>query len=318
MVLEASRIVQAEDPAGRVQRTRVAHRPAWQRPPSIPIRVVKGVILLLIGIVMLYPFIYIIGISFSSAKSAASDALFPTGFSLAAYRSVLGGGLVVRALEVSIGITLVGTALSVALTVLTAYGLSRTKDVPGSRFVLLLVLFTMLFGAGIIPNYLVVKQLGMIDTYAALIVPGLISAFNLVVMRNFFMDLPRELFDSARCDGASEWQILWRIVLPLSRAIIAVIALFYGVTYWNDFFNALIYLNDTHKWPVQLLMQQYILQGGGSPLDSVAQNDPTLRQSTPETIQMAIVVLSVVPILIIYPFLQRFFNKGVLTGAIKG
>jgi putative aldouronate transport system permease protein len=313
--------VQRPAAAGGAARTRRPRnqRPAWQERPSVAMRVVKAVVLLFIGLVMLYPFLYVIAVSFSSAESAAKDTLlFPTGYSLAAYRSILGGGLVVRALMVSIGITVVGTALSVALTVLMAYGLSRTREVPGTRFVLLLVLFTMLFSAGIIPNYLLVKQLGMIDTYVALIVPGVISAFNLVVMRNFFMDLPRELFDSARTDGASEWQILWRVVLPLSKAIIAVIALFYGVAYWNDFFNALLYLNDTKKWPIQLLMQQYILQGGGSPLDSVAQNNPVARQTTPETIQMAIVVLSVVPILVVYPFVQRFFTKGVLTGAIKG
>jgi ABC-type glycerol-3-phosphate transport system permease component len=317
MALAITRVDRPADQTVRARRSR-AVRPAWQEKPSVVTRLVKGVVLLFIGVVMLYPFVYVIGISFASAKAAVSDTLFPTEFSLAAYKSVLSGGLAVRALEVSIGITAVGTAISVALTVLMAYGLSRTRDVPGSRFILLLVLFTMLFSAGIIPNYLVVKQFGMIDTYAALIVPGVISAFNLVVMRNFFMDLPRELFDSARTDGASEWQILCRIVLPLSRAIIAVIALFYGVTYWNDFFNALIYLNDTHKWPVQLLMQQYILQGGGSPLDTMAQNNPALRQTTPKTIQMAVVVLSVVPILIVYPFMQRFFTKGVLTGAVKG
>jgi putative aldouronate transport system permease protein len=135
-------------------------------------------------------------------------------------------------------------------------------------------------------------------------------------MRNFFMELPEELLDSARVDGASEWQVLWRVVLPLSKAVIAVIALFYGVAYWNDFFTALIYINDTSKWPVQVVLNQYVLVG--TPLDTLAQNNPGERQVTPKTIQMAIVVLSTLPILLVYPFLQRFFTKGVLTGAIKG
>jgi ABC-type glycerol-3-phosphate transport system permease component len=300
--------------------TRPARRPAWEEKPSLLVRVAKAIVLVLIGIVMLYPFVYVISVSLSTARAAAAGPrLFPTEFSLAAYKLLLSGGIVTRALAVSVGITTVGTALSVVFTVLMAYGLMRTRDVPGAKFILYLVLLTMLFSAGIIPNYLVVKQLGLIDTYAGLIVaayPGFISAFNLVVVRNFFMELPQDLFDSARLDGASEWQVLWRVVLPLSKAVIAVIALFYGVAYWNDFFTAMIYINDTAKWPVQLVLQQYVLQG--TPMDTLAQNNPTLRQTTPQTIQMAIVVLSTLPILIVYPFVQRFFTKGVLTGAVKG
>jgi putative aldouronate transport system permease protein len=295
-------------------------RATWEGSPSLAVRVVKAIVLILIGVIMLYPFVYVIAISFASARAAtAGFTLFPTEFSLAAYRTLLSGGVVLESLKVSIGITLVGTVLSVVCTVLMAYGLTRTRDVPGARFILYLVLLTMLFSAGIIPNYLLVKELGLIDTYAALVLaslPGFISAFNLVVMRNFFMELPEELLDSARVDGASEWQVLWRVVLPLSKAVIAVIALFYGVAYWNDFFTALIYINDTSKWPVQVVLNQYVLVG--TPLDTLAQNNPGERQVTPKTIQMAIVVLSTLPILLVYPFLQRFFTKGVLTGAIKG
>jgi putative aldouronate transport system permease protein len=303
-----------------VRRRRESSRPLWMGQPSLPVRLAKLVVLTLIGAVMLYPFIYVIGMSFASAEGANSGLmLFPREFSLAAYRELLSGGPVLQSLKVSVGVTLVGTLLSVVFTVLLAYGLTRTKDVPGAKFILYLVLFTMLFGAGIIPNYLLVKELGLLDSYAALVVAnmsGLISAFNLVVMRNFFMELPQDLFDAARIDGASEWQVLWRVVLPLSKAVIAVIALFYGVSYWNDFFTALIYINDTSKWPVQVVLNQYVLVG--TPLDTLAQNNPALRQITPKTIQMAIVVLSTLPILLVYPFLQRFFTKGVLTGAIKG
>lgn len=295
-------------------------RPAWEARPSLPVRLVKAVVLTLIVIVMLYPFVYVIGMSFASARASAEGfVLFPTDFSLAAYRTLLSGGPVLQSLKVSVGITLVGTLLSVVLTIGMAYGLTRTRDVPGARFILYLALLTMLFSAGIIPNYLLVKQLGLIDTYPALILgnmSGFVSAFNLVVMRNFFMELPQDLFDSARIDGASEWQVLCRVVLPLSKAVIAVIALFYGVAYWNDFFTALIYLNDTSKWPVQVVLNQYVLVG--TPLDTLAQSNPAVRQITPETIRMAIVVLSTLPILVVYPFLQRYFTKGVLTGAIKG
>jgi putative aldouronate transport system permease protein len=305
----------------RRRRSRPAGRPPWQQRPSLPLRLVKGVLLAVIAVVMLYPFVYVIAISFSTAEAAARSGpiLFPTDFTVAAYELLLDGGLIPQALKVSVGVTVVGTAFSVLFTVLMAYGLSRTKDVPGAKFILYLVLLTMLFSAGIIPNYLVVKQLGLLDSYAGLIVaayPGFISAFNLVVVRNFFMELPEELLDSARIDGASEWQILRRVVLPLSKAVIAVIALFYGVAYWNDFFTAQIYLNDTSKWPIQLVLQQYVLQG--SPLSTVAQENPALRAVTPKTIQMAVVVLATLPILVVYPFLQRSFTKGVLTGAIKG
>jgi putative aldouronate transport system permease protein len=307
-------------PAQAPRRARPGGRPGWEGRPSLPIRMLKAAVLTLIGVIMLYPFVYVIAMSFASARAATKGfALFPTEFSLAAYRTILSGGLVPQALKVSVGITLIGTALSVVFTIGMAYGLTRTRDVPGAKFILYLALLTMLFTAGIIPNYLLIKQLGMVDTYTALVLgnmSGFISAFNLVVLRNFFMELPQELLESARIDGASEWQILRQVVLPLSKAVIAVIALFYGVAYWNDFFTALIYLNDTNKWPIQVVLNQYVLVG--TPLDTLAQNNPALREITPKTIQMAIVVLSTLPILLVYPFLQRYFTKGVLTGAIKG
>ncbi len=201
------------------------------------------------------------------------------------------------------------------MTVTMAYGLSR-PSVPGSRLVLVLVLGTLLFSAGLIPNYLVVRQLGLIDTYGSLVLPGAISAFNLVVLRQFFMSLPAELLESARLDGASDLWILLRIVLPLSKPVLAVVALFYGVAHWNDFFAATLYLNDAHKWPIQLVLRQYVLQGG-APANAVT-SDPNQSPPPAQTIQMAVVVIGTAPILIVYPFLQRHFTRGVLTGAIKG
>ncbi len=201
------------------------------------------------------------------------------------------------------------------MTVTMAYGLSR-PSVPGSRLVLVLVLGTLLFSAGLIPNYLVVRQLGLIDTYGSLVLPGAISAFNLVVLRQFFMNLPAELLESARLDGASDLWILLRIVLPLSKPVLAVVALFYGVAHWNDFFAATLYLNDAHKWPIQLVLRQYALQGGA--LANAVASDPNQSPPPAQTIQMAVVVIGTAPILIVYPFLQRSFTRGVLTGAIKG
>lgn len=292
-------------------------RPIWQEKPSVVVTGLKVVILALSVVVMLYPFIHVISVSLSDpARYTPGDLLlWPKGFTTAAYKLVLSGDIVPRSLAVSIGVTAVGTVVSMVMTITLAYGLSRTSRVPGSRVILLLVLFSMLFSAGIIPNYLLVRGLGLLDSYWSLILPGAISAFNLVVVRNFFMNIPEELFDAARIDGAGEIQILWRIVLPLSKAVLAVIALFYGVGYWNAFFGAMLYLSDPQMWPVQLVLRQYVLQSEPLP-GSLVEN--TAVQLTPETIQMTVLVLATVPILIVYPFLQRFFTKGVLTGAIKG
>jgi putative aldouronate transport system permease protein len=288
--------------------------PVWLERPSLPVRVLKALVIAFIVLVMLYPFAYVVLGSFETSHSHRVGTLLPSQLSLDAYSSILSGGVVTRALLVSIGVTLVGTALSVFFTATLAYGLSRTRDVPGTKSMLYLVLFTMFFAAGIIPNYLLVKSLGLIDSYWSLILPGLISAFNMVVMRNFFMQLPRELFDAARIDGAGEWRIFVSLVLPLSKAVIAVIALFYAVGYWNAFFNAILYLNDSTKWPIQLVLNQYVLRG--SALQQI--QNPEAPVPPAEAVQMAVVVLATVPILIVYPFLQRYFTKGVLTGAIKG
>ncbi|MGP5672030.1 carbohydrate ABC transporter permease [Brachybacterium alimentarium] len=292
-----------------------AARAPWMEKPGPMVRVVKVLAIALIVLIMLYPFVYVIVASVTPPGETLRFGILPTGWTLDAYRSVLAGRIIPRALLVSIGITGVGTVLSVAFTTMLAFGLTRTREIPGSKGVLYVALFTMLFGAGLIPNFLLVKSLGMLDTYAALIVPGLISAFNMLVVRNFFMQIPQELTDSARIDGASDLQVFLRIMLPLSKAVIAVIALFYAVGYWNNFFSALIYLNDTSKWPIQLVLNTYAVQG--SPIGQV-ENPNAAGAVTPQAIQMAIVVLATVPILCIYPFAQRFFTKGVLTGAVKG
>ena len=295
----------------------MAQRPPWQEKPSAFTQGLKALVLVVCVILMLYPFVHIISVSLSDASQYTPGdlLLWPQGLTTAAYQLVLDGPVVSQALLISIGVTLVGTAISMFMTVTMAYALTQTKRVPGSRFVLMVVLFSMLFSAGIIPNYLLVRQLGLLDNYLALILPGAISAFNRIVIRNFFRNIPEELFDAARIDGASEIGILVRIVLPLSKAVLAVIALFYGVGYWNAFFGAMLYLSDPRMWPMQLVLRQYVLQADPLP-GSVIEN--TQQVITPHTVQMAVLVLATVPILLVYPFLQRYFTKGVLTGAIKG
>lgn len=289
-------------------------RPVWMDEPSAFVQLLKIVVITVIVVVMLYPFLYVVASSFATPEAANAGGLLPTRFSLEAYRNIFAGDVVTNALLVSVGITVVGTVLSVVLTVTTAYGLTRTRDVPGSKVALYLILLTMLFGAGIIPQYLLVRSLGLINSYWSLILPGLLSAFNLIVVRNFFMNIPRDILESARMDGAAEPSILGRIVLPLSKPVVAVVALFYAVGYWNNFFNAMLYLNDNTKWPIQQVLNHYVVQGVQlSTVQDVHQIAPP-----PQTIQMAVVVLATVPILVVYPFAQRYFTQGVLTGAIKG
>jgi ABC-type glycerol-3-phosphate transport system permease component len=279
-------------------------------------RVSKFIVLAIVVIVMLFPFIYVISISFSSQSdlSGTTIQLIPKHPTLQAYTTIFAGSVVTRALEVSIGITVIGTLACMLFTTTLAYGLSRTSHVPGSKFVLLLVLGTLLFSAGIIPNYLLIRYLGLLNNFAALILPGMIQAFNLVVVRQFFMNIPDDLTDAALIDGCNPLQVFRHVILPLSKAVLAVVALFYGVGIWSDYFNALLYLNNSAMWPVQLVLRLYVLQG-----QTLATATQTGAPPPPsETIQMAVVVIATIPILLVYPFLQKYFTQGVLSGAIKG
>ncbi|MFF2959245.1 carbohydrate ABC transporter permease [Streptomyces sp. NPDC057963] len=285
-----------------------------ERPTRVG-QIAKAVAVVVVVLAVAYPLVGVIGTSFASQTDIIKSSglvLWPEHPTLDAYRTIFTGGVVTRALIVSVGITAVGTLASLLVTVGMAYGLSR-RDVTGSRFILMTALFTMLFNAGIIPNFLLVKGLGLYDTYAALVMPTLVSAFNLVVLRSFFMSLPDELYDAAKVDGAGDFRILVRIVLPLSKAVLAVISLFYAVTYWNAFFNSLLYLNDSDKWPLPMVLRTYVLQGQS--LNAASAGEALAPQ---QAVQMAVLVIAVVPILCVYPFLQRYFTKGVLTGAVKG
>ncbi len=289
----------------------------WMEDPHPLLLAAKFLTLAFIVVVMLFPFVHVVAVSFSSYQDVLTSGLvlFPRNPTLDAYRVVLGDGGVVQALRVSAGLTLFGTAAQMIATTAMAYGLSR-PSVPGARFALLLVLGAMLFYPGMIPSFLLVKELNLLNTYPALILPGLIGAFNLIILRQFFMNLPQELLDSARIDGASDARIFFSIVLPLSKAVLAVISLFYAVGIWNSFFNAILYLNDPSKWPVQVVLQQIVLEG--TALNQASILDPNRPPPPPATVEMAVVVIATLPILLVYPFLQKYFTRGVLSGAIKG
>jgi putative aldouronate transport system permease protein len=299
-------------------------RPLWDEEPTPAGKALKTLALAVIVLAVGFPLYAVLLTSLSPQEAitrAGGLVLVPDGFSLAAYQEILSGGVVTRSVIVSTGVTLLGTLFSLSVTVLAAYGLSRPNSFA-HRPLLLLILLTFLFGPGLIPTYLLVQSLHLIDQFAALVLPGAISAFNLVVLRAFFMNgIPRELIDSAVIDGAGELAILTRIVLPLSKAVTAVIALFYGVGYWNAFFNAFLYLNSNDKWPLQLVLRAYVLQGQPIPgvsaaaqsaKDNVSGVVPTL------SVKMAIITLAVLPVLFVYPFVQRHFIKGVIVGAVKG
>ncbi len=298
-------------------RRRPSLRPPWQEEPTLAGKIGKSTALLVVCLLVLFPFAVVISTSLSSQQALSETGgyvLIPREPTLDAYRSIWSGGVVTKALLVSIGVTAIGTLLATAVTVLLAYALSRRGSL-GHRALLTIVLVSFLFHPGLIPQYLTVKSLGMLDSYLSLILPTALSAFNVVVVRSFFMSLPQELYDSARIDGAGELRILLKIVLPLSRAVIAVISLFYAVGFWNAWFNALLYLNDSSRWPLQMILRTYVLQGQALGDTSAAGEVAPPPQ---QAVQMAVVVIALIPILLVYPFLQRHFTKGVLTGAVKG
>lgn len=277
---------------------------------------INFILLAIIALITVLPFIHVVAGSFTtSAEIAASKfVLFPKVWSFEAYRFIFSTNTIFRAMGVSIGVTLVGTLVSMFLTSLMAYGLSR-RDLDGRRVVNFLVVFTMLFHGGMIPTFLVVKELGLIDTYSSLILPSAISAFNMIILRNFFQNIPEGLEESAKIDGCNDFGILFKIVLPLSMPAIATISLFYAVTYWNTYMSAILYLDDSAKWPIQVLLRQIVVLASG--MDHSAALDSEVPPPD-QTIKMAVIVVATLPILLVYPFLQKHFAKGAMLGSMKG
>lgn len=286
--------------------------------PNPFVQVVKFIALVISVALVIIPFWTVLATSVADQATinaaAGGMVLWPTGFTLSSYSAVLSGGVVTRALVISILITVIGTALSLATTAGLAYWLSRPRAFL-KKPVLMLTLGAVLFSPGIIPLYLTVKQLGLLDSYWSLILPSMVNAFNVIVMRAFFLELPQELFESAAIDGASSATVLFKIVLPLSKAVLAVIGLFYAVAYWNAFFNALLYIGSSDKWPMALVLRTYVVNQttiGGDQVGATEALPPQL------SLQMAILVMAILPIMVVYPFLQKHFAKGVMIGAVKG
>lgn len=280
--------------------------------------VVNVIVLGAIGLMMVLPFLYVIAGSFATEAELTSRSFFiwPETFTLEAYQYIFSTDRFVRSILVSIGVTLVGTVVCLLFTFSMAYPLSR-KHLFGRRFFMNMVVFSMLFSGGMIPTYLVVKSLGLLDSYWALILPIAINPFNLIIVKTFFQNIPIELEESAKVDGCTEFGIFWRIMLPLSKPVIATFALFYAVAIWNDFFSALLYISDSSKWPVQVLLQQIILLSQSAIGDTAAMGSDYVEPPD-QSLKLAVVVIATIPILIVYPFLQKHFAKGMLLGSVKG
>lgn len=273
------------------------------------------ILLFLFALACLLPFINVLASSFATPGEILTRPfiLIPRTFTINAYKYILSTPTVMKSVGVSLFITVVGTFLSMLVTSLMAYGLSRTYLV-GRRAINFMVVFTMLFSGGMIPGFLLVKNLGLMDSLWSLIIPSCVNAYNMIIMRNFFQGIPVSLEESAKIDGCSQIGIFFKIFLPLSLPSIATVSLFYAVNYWNTFQGAILYIRDANKWPIQILLRQVILVSSGLDADASAVDIVPPSQA----IKNAVIVISTLPMLIIYPFVQKYFIKGATLGSVKG
>lgn len=279
-------------------------------------KAINYTLLALLAASCVVPFLYVISISLTPISEVIKRdglVIIPTNITWTAYKEIMQGGRLLDAYQVTLFRVIVGTLLNLLFTVLTALPLSR-RGLPGRSGILLFIVFTMLFSGGIIPSYLLVKQVGLLNSGWSLIIPGLINAFYLMIVKSFFEQLPEAIDEAARIDGAGEFAILTRIVLPLSVPIIATIGLFYAVWHWNSYFDALLYINDAGRQPLQLFLRQILLASVAISGDAAE----AANSVNPISVQMASVVVTTLPILVVYPFIQKHFTRGVLLGSVKG
>lgn len=298
----------------RTRRTRMRRSPAERVGTTF-----VYIVCILAGTLTIVPFLYVLAGSFATEKELVERAFFiiPHTVSTNAYKYIVADGSIFRGLANSFLIMIVGTVINMAFTTTLAYPLSKS-GLRGRNFVLNMVIITMLFSGGMIPNYLVVKNLKLLDSYWALMLPGAINAFNLIIVKNFFQELPVELEEAARIDGCTDVGIFARIILPLSKPALASVGLFYAVSHWNDFFNSLIYLNSTEKFPVQIILRQIVLLAQGVSADGSAIDFGANGTPPEQAVKMAATVVATIPILVVYPFVQKYFEQGVMVGAVKG
>ncbi len=278
------------------------------------------VFLSLVALTTIAPFIYIIGASFATELELAQRPLLiiPHDISFNAYEYIFSTNKILSGFKNSVFITVAGTLINLFFTVTMAYAISKPR-LRGRNFVLNMVIFSMFFGGGMIPSYIVVaNMLNMKNTYLSVLLPGAISAYNMMIVKNFFQGIPQELEESASMDGCTDIGVLWKIVLPLSLPVLATFGLFYAVGHWNAYFGAMIYMPGAReKWPLQVLLREIIILSNATVADSSVL-DPEFVQPPEQSVKMAVIVVSTIPIMCVYPFLQKYFVKGVMVGALKG
>ena len=282
--------------------------------------VMNYLIVTLIALTTLFPFIYIISASFATEYEITTRPMFiiPQDVTLNAYKFIFSSNKILQGFRNSIFITVCGTAINLFFTVTMAYALSK-KRLRGRNFFLNMVIISMFFSGGMIPGYIIIANvLNLKNTFWAVLLPGAISSYNLMIVKNFFQGIPQELEESAAIDGSTDIGILWKIVLPLSLPVLATFGLFYAVGHWNAYFGAMIYMTGAkEKWPLQVLLRELIILANGSAGD-ITNMDPEFIQPPEQSVKMAVIVGSTVPIMCVYPFLQKYFVKGVMVGALKG
>ncbi len=275
------------------------------------------VVLAAISFTTVYPFYYTVVLSLSSATAALEPGFkfWPKEFSWTSYQMVFSNPDILTGYRNTLFRTVTGTMGVLFFTSLLAYPLSR-RNLVHRRGWMIFLLITMIFHGGLVPTYLLIRNLGLMDNLLVYVLPGLITAFNVIILKNFFQGIPDSLAESARIDGASEWHILFRIYLPLSKPVLATIALWTAVAHWNAWFDALLYIHSDNKQVLQMFLQRVVI---GSNTELIEKNilNPEVLQFTPETIKAATVIVTILPILAVYPFLQRYFMKGILLGSVK-
>ncbi len=280
-------------------------------------RVVVAIILLFVNIIMLYPFILVISLSISDPQAVLrGEVVFlPVGFSTEAYNKMITTPNFWMSYKNTIIYAVVGTVITLALTSLTAFPLSVAKF-RSRKYLNLYYMITMFVYGGMIPTFLVIRSLHIIDTLWAMVLPGALSAYNIMIFRSFFQGIPDSLHESAYIDGANDWRVLFSIILPLSKPVLATIALFTMVRHWNSFFNALLYLNSPDKYPLQMILRNILI--GAEQLDKDSGFEDFAKRSVTEALKAASIIITTLPVICIYPFIQRYFVKGVMIGSVKG
>lgn len=277
------------------------------------------IFLTLFGLATLFPIYYVFVMSVTPIEVVLQKGgfvLFPTKITFEGFAAIFASKVLPQALKITVIITIVGTAMNLFVSALTAFPLSR-KQLPGKNTVLFMIVFTMLFSGGLIPLYLTVSATGLLNTIWALLIPGLVSAFNVLIMKTFFENLPEDLEEAAKVDGSNEFSTLMRIILPLSKPIMATLGLFYGVNHWNTYFAGIMYINNRDLQPIQVVLRN-MLQAQNVSQELLVQNPAMIQLLPPETMKMAAVVVTIIPVIAVYPFLQKYFVKGFLLGSVKG